>query len=29
VIAFVKPLPDGTFEANRIGVGLNGLTPPT
>jgi hypothetical protein len=28
VIAFVKPLPDGSFEANRIGVGLNGLTPP-
>lgn len=28
VIAFIKKLPDGTFEANRISVGLNGLTPP-
>ena len=28
VIAFVKQLPDGSFEANRIAVGLNGLTPP-
>jgi hypothetical protein len=28
VIAFVKQLPDGSFEASRIGVGLNGLTPP-
>lgn len=28
VIAFVKPLPDGSLEANRIGVGRNGLTPP-
>src|SRR4051794_12588351 len=28
VIAFFKKLPDGTFEANRINVGLNGLTPP-
>jgi hypothetical protein len=28
VIAFFKKLPDGSFEANRISVGLNGLTPP-
>ena len=28
VIAFVKKLPDGMFETNRIGVGRNGLTPP-
>src|SRR5882724_2875077 len=28
VIAFMKKLPDGSFEANRISVGLNGLTPP-
>jgi hypothetical protein len=28
VIAFVKELPDGSFEANRIGVGIDGLTPP-
>ena len=28
VIAFIKMLPDGSFEANRISVGLNGLTPP-
>lgn len=28
VIAFIKKLPDGSFEANRVGVGLNGLTPP-
>jgi hypothetical protein len=28
VIAFFKKLPDGAFEANRISVGLNGLTPP-
>jgi hypothetical protein len=28
VIAFVKQLPDGSFEANRIGVGLDGVTPP-
>ena len=28
VIAFFKKLPDGTFEANRVSVGLNGLTPP-
>ena len=28
MIAFTKKLPDGSFEANRISVGLNGLTPP-
>jgi len=28
VIAFIKKLPDGSFEANRVSVGLNGLTPP-
>ena len=28
VIAFFKKLPDGSYEANRISVGLNGLTPP-
>jgi hypothetical protein len=28
VIAFFKQLPDGSLEANRISVGLNGLTPP-
>ena len=28
IIAFFKKLPDGSFEANRINVGLNGLTPP-
>src|SRR3978361_1983511 len=28
VIAFFKKLPDGSFEANRGNVGLNGLTPP-
>ncbi len=28
VIAFIKKLPDGSFQANRVGVGLNGLTPP-
>ena len=28
VIAFIKKLPDGSYEANRISVGLNGLTPP-
>jgi len=28
IIAFVKALPDGSLEATRIGVGLNGLTPP-
>ena len=28
VIAFVKKLPDGLFETNRISVGRDGLTPP-
>jgi len=28
IIAFVKALPDGSLEAERIGVGRNGLTPP-
>lgn len=28
VIAFVKPLPDGSLEANRVSVGRDGLTPP-
>jgi hypothetical protein len=28
VIAFVKKLPDGMFETNRISVGREGLTPP-
>ena len=28
VIAFIKQLPDGSFEANRVSVGLDGLTPP-
>ena len=28
VIAFVKKLPDGMFETNRISVGKDGLTPP-
>ena len=28
VIAFVKKLPDGMFETNRISVGRDGLTPP-
>src|SRR6202045_5292696 len=28
VIAFIKKQPDGSFEANRVSVGLNGLTPP-
>jgi hypothetical protein len=28
LIAFIKPLPDGSFEANRISVGRDGLTPP-
>ena len=28
VIAFVKRLPDGLFETNRISVGKDGLTPP-
>ena len=28
LIAFVKKLPDGMFETNRISVGRDGLTPP-
>ena len=28
VIAFTKKLPDGSLEADRIGVGRDGLTPP-
>ena len=28
VIAFIRKLPDGSYEAKRISVGLNGLTPP-
>ncbi|WP_167407247.1 hypothetical protein [Bradyrhizobium forestalis] len=28
VIAFMKQLPDGSFEANRVSVGRDGLTPP-
>jgi hypothetical protein len=28
IIAFIKNLPDGTFETNRISVGRDGLTPP-
>ncbi|MEK9279802.1 MULTISPECIES: hypothetical protein [unclassified Bradyrhizobium] len=28
IIAFVKPLPDGSLEANRVSVGRDGLTPP-
>ncbi len=28
VIAFMKQLPDGSFETNRVSVGRNGLTPP-
>lgn len=28
VIAFIKKLPDGTFETNRVSVGRDGLTPP-
>jgi hypothetical protein len=28
VIAFMKKLPDGSFEANRVSVGRDGLTPP-
>jgi hypothetical protein len=28
IIAFFKKLPDGSFEANRINVGRDGLTPP-
>jgi hypothetical protein len=28
IIAFFKKQPDGSYEASRISVGLNGLTPP-
>jgi hypothetical protein len=28
IIAFVKQLPDGSFESNRVNVGRDGLTPP-
>ena len=28
VIAFMKQLPDGSYESSRISVGLDGLTPP-
>ncbi len=28
IIAFVKQLPDGSLEANRVSVGRDGLTPP-
>jgi hypothetical protein len=28
VIAFMKQLPDGSFETNRVGVGRDGVTPP-
>jgi hypothetical protein len=28
VIAFIKQLPDGSFETNRVSVGRDGLTPP-
>jgi hypothetical protein len=28
IIAFVKPLADGSFETNRVSVGRDGLTPP-
>jgi hypothetical protein len=28
IIAFVKQLPDGSFESNRVNVGRGGLTPP-
>lgn len=28
LIAFIKPLPDGSFETSRISVGRDGLTPP-
>jgi hypothetical protein len=28
VIAFVKANPDGSFDTDRVSVGLNGLTPP-
>jgi hypothetical protein len=28
IIAFIKKLPDGSYETNRISVGRDGLTPP-
>jgi hypothetical protein len=28
VIAFMKQLPDGSFETNRVNIGRDGLTPP-
>jgi hypothetical protein len=28
VIAFMKQLPDGSFETNRVSIGRDGLTPP-
>jgi hypothetical protein len=28
IIAFVKQLPDGSYETNRISIGRDGLTPP-
>ena len=28
VIAFMKQLPDGSFETSRVSVGRDGLTPP-
>lgn len=28
IIAFMKKLPDGTFETNRVSVGRDGVTPP-
>ncbi len=28
IIAFIKALPDGSFETNRVSVGRDGLTPP-
>lgn len=28
IVAFVKQLPDGSFETNRISIGRDGLTPP-
>jgi hypothetical protein len=28
IIAFIRPLPDGSLEVNRVSVGRDGLTPP-
>jgi hypothetical protein len=28
VVAFMKQLPDGSFETSRVNVGRDGLTPP-